>query len=296
MGGFQCLADVSDVLSGFCSWCYSTHTLIQMHMHAHIQAHTPTVDALHQPLRTLAASKEKKQKRISSPCIVSTVRFQHLYEEEGKCTDYNEWQCDEYSLICELLRRVICSCRAGKCVGWCKSSEEEEKKIHFWTISIWYAPCQFWENEWATQGPFFESFVGRKSKKAVSQKQQPAFKTHHCVQKQTFINCLLLFVLCRFFLDYFYPSLTMLYQTLSINLTGHLICSSQSTSTHFFLVSTYRHIPAVYRLLGIQFVPQKCPGQFWSWSAGEMGLLASWKKTSDCLAIAARFILVYLNS
>ncbi len=63
-----------------------------------------------------------------------------------------------------------------------------------------------------------------------------------------------------------------------------------------FFIFTFRHNPAVYRLPGIQFVPQKCPVRFWTWSVGEMGLSASWKKTSDWLAIAARIILVNLNS
>lgn len=120
-----------------------------------------------------------------------------------------------------------------------------------------------------------------------------------CVKKQRLIYSLFLFVLFRVFLCYFCHSVSPCYFRLG-QLNWPAI-SSASFSQHDRLLKntffhlTFRHIPVVYRLPGIQFVLQKCLVQFWTWSAGEMWLSASWKKTSDCFEIAVRIILVNLN-
>ena len=147
-----------------------------------------------------------------------------------------------------------------KCVG---SSEGQRKWKRlccfcFWTQNVWYASWQIQE----MSGQHKVSHLVTDADGAGRQKRCSSNPTP-CVSHHLFW---LLFRFC----------LSCLHRSASPCYTG---------PSHTFFLLTFGHIPTVYRLPEIQFVPQKCPVQFWTWSVGEMGL----KKA------AARITLVHLN-
>lgn len=124
---------------------------------------------------------------------------------------------------------------------------------------------------------------------------------NNSVQNQKLILLPLFFVLLRVCLGYIYHSVSpMLYQPRSINLTVHLICFSQSTRSARLLKNTFFPLHFQTHSCGFQIVRDWiCAAEM---SRTILNLINGWdgtlppeKKTSDCLAIAARIILVNLN-
>lgn len=195
------------------------------------------------------------------------------------------------ALRCTLIKRFVNCCvgssahaEPGSVWAVVKAAKKKKKASH---LNIKYSVCHMSISRARVGNTRFLLWVlfwNTEQKKKEKKKQFLQNNNQHLKRSSVFKSRHLSFAcsyLCRSgsLWAISAPSVPMLYQTCSINLTGHLICSSQSTCSaldkNTLFVSTCRHIPVLYRLPGIQFVPQKM-------SRAILNLISGWDGT-PCL-------------